>query len=625
VAATLTPTRPDAAALPPSGEPSASPGPRILPAGAKPRTGRRRRPARLRSGQIVATQLVAATLVAVPGRGLLATIATTLVATALLAVTWCRVRRRWLHEWLVVGFGYLARRRLTSPHSGQAELLDLVDPHAVIRPVELGDGPAAVLDDPGGLVALLEIGDPADLLGDRELSLPSPASLLPADTDQAPPVRVQLLLTGKPAPAVGAGGSAAAVSYRQLTDGQLAGRERAVLAVRVSRTRGWPEEALRHALAGAVRRVVRRLRPVTVRPMGEQPIRRVLAEFAHHDGAPVRESWQAVRCGGLLQTTFRLSRWPEGDAATLVPRLWELPATAVTVSLHAGTERPTAAGLLVRLAATTPTELSTAARQLRRTVSADGAAVERLDGGHLDGLAGTLPLALPGAPPTGARKPEREAPIGSEDLAPELPFGAAGLMLGVNRRGHAVTIRLFRPESTRLMLVGGVPAAQLIVVRAVALGARVIVQTARAPAWEPFVRGVGWPGGPVRLTPPDRPVAGEPGTPLTPVLVVLDAPAPAGPRPGTAWHTTLLVRDALTAADADALGRADLAVFQPLSPAEATVVGNALRLGDAAELLTRIRHDMVAVVNRRALRWALLGCTSIEAQLIGDRTLRRDG
>ncbi|GIJ33366.1 type VII secretion protein EccE [Micromonospora sediminimaris] len=622
MAVTLTPTHPDAAVLRRPDDPPAGPGPRFRPTGARRRTGRRRRAARLRSGQIVATQVVAATIVAVPGRGSLATVATTLVAAALLAVTWCRVRRRWLHEWLVIGVGYLARRRATRARSGPTELLGLVDPHAVIRPVELGDGTVAVLDDPAGLVALLEIGDPADLLGDGELALPSPASLLPVETDQAPPVRVQLLLTGTPAPAVGAGGGAAAVSYRQLTDGQLAGRERAVLAVRVSRTRGWPEEALRHALAGTVRRIVRRLRPVTVRPMGEQPIRRVLAEFAHHDGRPVQESWQAVRCGGLLQTTFRLSRWPGGDAATLVSRLWELPATAITVSLHTGTERPAAAGLLVRLAAATPAELSAAARQLRRAVATDGATVERLDGGQLGGLAETLPLALPGVSPlTG--KPEREVPIGSEDLARELPFGAAGLMLGVNRRGHAVTVRLFRPESTRLMLVGGVPAAQLVVARAMALGARVIVQTARPPAWERFVRGVGSPGGPVRLTPPDRPVAGEPGTPLTPVLVVLDAPAPAGPRPGTAWHTTLLVRDVLTPADADALGRADLAVFQPLSPAEATVAGNALGLGDAAKLLTRIRHDMVAVVNRRALRWALLACTAIEAQLIGARPAAR--
>ncbi|MFF5213789.1 type VII secretion protein EccE [Micromonospora sp. NPDC000442] len=623
MATTLTPTRPDAVALPRSGDPSCGSGPRIRPTGPRRRTGRRGRTTRFRSGQIVTTQVVAATLVAVPGRGPLATAATTLVVVALLAVTWCRVRRRWLHEWLVIGLGYLVRRRVTRPHSGPTELLGLVDPHAVIRPVELGDGPAPVLDDPGGLVALLEIGDPADLLDAGSRSLPPPASLLPVETDQTPPVRVQLLLTGTPAPVVGAGG-AAAVSYRQLTDGQLAGRERAVLAVRVSRAPGWPEEALRHTLGGTVRRLVRRLRPLTVRPMGEQPIRRVLAEFAHHDGRPVRESWQAVRCGGLLQTTFRLSRWPGGDTATLVPRLWGLPATAITVSLHTGTERPAATGLLVRLAAATPSELSEAARQLRRTVAADGAAVERLDGGQLAGLAATLPLALPGAPTlTAAGRPEREVSFGRDDLERELPFGAAGLMLGVNRHGHAVTVRLFRPESTRLVLVGGVPAAQLIAVRAMALGARVIVQTARPHAWERFVRGTGGPGGPVPLTPPDRPVAGASGTPLAPVLVVLDAPAPAGPRPGTAWHTTLLVRDVLAPADADALGRADLAVFQPLSPAEATVAGNALGLGDAAELLTRIRHDMVAVVNRRALRWALLACTPIEAQLIDGRALRR--
>ncbi|MEV2236598.1 type VII secretion protein EccE [Micromonospora sp. NPDC049891] len=616
VATTSTTRRPTATDRPRSDDPPRDTGRRIRPAGSSRRPGRRWRSTRLPAGQIVTTQVAAAGLVAVSGRGPLATVATALVVAGLLAVTWFRVRRRWLHEWLVVGIGYLARRRAIRPRSGSTELLDLVDPHAVVRSVELGGAPVPVLDDPGGLVALLEVGDPADLLGDGGQSLPSPASLLPSEPDQAPPVRVQLLLTGTPAPAVGAGGGAAAVSYRQLTDGRLAGWERAVLAVRVSRSPGWPEEALRHALAGTVRRIVRRLRPLPVRQMGEQSMRRVLAEFAHHDGRPVRESWQAVRCGGLLQTCFRLSRWPGGDAATaFLPRLRGLPATAITVSLHSGTERPTATGLVVRLAAATPAELADAARQLRRTVAADGAAVERLDGGQLAGLAGTLPLARPGVPPlTSAGNPELE-----------LPYGAAGLKLGANRHGHAVTVRLFRPESTRLMLVGGVPVAQLVAVRAMALGARVIVQTARPHAWERFVRGIGGPGGPVPLIPPDRPVTGEPGTPLAPVLVVLDAPPLAGPRPGTAWQTTLLVRDVLTPTDGDALARADLAVFQPLSRAEATVAGSALGLGDAAELLTRIRPDMVAVVNRRALRWALLGCTPIEVQLIGAGALRRAG
>ncbi|MFD1081428.1 type VII secretion protein EccE [Micromonospora andamanensis] len=613
MATTFTPPHPAATDDPRPGDPSPGAGRRITPTGS--RRGPGRRPCRLRAGQIVTTQVAAAGLITVPGRGPLTTVTAALVVVGLLAVTWVRVRHRWLHEWLVTGIGYLARRRATGGHSGSTELLGLVAPHAVVRSVEWGGGAASVLDDPDGLVALLEIGDPADLLGDGGRSLPSPASLLPAETDQTPPVRVQLLLTGMPAPTVGAGGGAAAVSYRQLADGRLAGWERAVLAVRVTRVWGWPEEALRHALAGTVRRIVRRLRPVTVRQVGEQSIRRVLAEFAHHDGRPVRESWQAVRCGGLLQTSFRLRRWPDGDAVTtLLSRLWAVPASAITVSLHTGTQRPATTGLIVRLAAATPAELSHAARQLRRAVATDGTTVERLDGGQWSGLAGTLPLALPGAAPPTAGNP----PL-------ELPYGAAGLKLGANRHGHAVTVRLFRPESTRLVLVGGVPVAQLVAVRAMALGARVIVQTGRPHVWERFVRGVGGPDGPVPLIPPDRPVPGEPGTPLKPVLVVLDAPPLAGPRPGTTWQTTLLVRDVLTSADADALSRADLAVLRPLSQAEATVAGNALGLGDAAELLTRIRHDMVAVVNRRALRWALLACTPIESQLIGTAALRRAG
>ncbi|MCM0678608.1 type VII secretion protein EccE, partial [Micromonospora phytophila] len=105
---------------------------------------------------------------------------------------------------------------------------------------------------------------------------------------------------------------------------------------------------------------------------------------------------------------------------------------------------------------------------------------------------------------------------------------------------------------------------------------------------------------------------------LCPLLVVLDAgPTPADPEPGRPWQATLLVRDELTPADADALGRADLAVLQPLDQAEAALAGAALGLGGSAEWLTRIRDDMVAVVNRRALRWALLSPTPIESQLIG--------
>jgi hypothetical protein len=40
-------------------------------------------------------------------------------------------------------------------------------------------------------------------------------------------------------------------------------------------------------------------------------------------------------------------------------------------------------------------------------------------------------------------------------------------------------------------------------------------------------------------------------------------------------------------------------------------------LGETAQWLTRMRTDMVGLVNRRAVRWATLAQTPIEAQLIG--------
>ncbi len=481
------------------------------------------------------------------------------------------------------------------------------------------------------MVALLELGDPGDLLGDASQSIPAPAALLPPAGPDLPPLLVQLLLAGAPAPVPSAGGTVG-TSYRQLTDGRLAGRERAVVAVRVLRVNGWSEEDLRRVLAGTVRRIVRRLGSVAARPLGVPAALRVLGELAHQDGEPVRETWPVIRSGTLVQATFLLTQWPDpgGSAGRrLVPRLLALPATATTVSMCSGpaptmtmSSGPPATGgvsteLTVRLAAGTATELTAATEALIRLVTDLGGKLRRLDGAHLGGLAATLPLALTasGAQPHPPALGAQPAPT-VDDW--ELSLGDAGLMVGTNRHGRAVTVRLFRPESTRVLLVGGVPAAQLVALRALALGALVVVQTARPRAWEPFVRGVGAPGGTIPLLPPGRAVADGVGTALRPLLLVVDAgPVAAEAAPGPPWRATLVVRDELTPADVDALSRADLALLQPLTSAEATLAGAALGLGGSAEWLTRIRADMVAVVNRRALRWALLSPTPIEAQLIG--------
>ncbi|WTI08657.1 type VII secretion protein EccE [Micromonospora sp. NBC_00821] len=594
----------------------------------------RRAAAGARAGQLVAAQVAAALVLVTLGRPAPVVAAAVLVAVLLVAGAWVPVRGQWLFEWLGTAIGHLTRRRVLAGPADAAELLDLVAPGTVVRSTELTGGPAAVLEDTTGMVALLELGDPGDLLGDVSQAIPAPAALLPATGPDQPPLLIQLLLAGAPAPVPSAGGTVG-TSYRQLTDGRLAGRERAVVAVRVLRVNGWSEEDLRRVLAGTVRRIVRRLGPLAARPLGVPAVLRVLGELAHHDGEPVRESWPAIRSGTLVQATFRLLHWPDAGAAAtrrLVPRLLALPATATTVSICSGPSPtmsassgpPTASGvpteLTVRLAAGTAAELVAATEALTRLVTDLGGKLRRLDGAHLSGLAATLPLALsaPGAQP---RSPAPGARPGPAVDAWELSLGDAGMMVGTNRHGRAVTVRLFRPESTRVLLVGGVRAAQLVALRALALGALVVVQTARPRAWEPFIRGVGAPGGTIPLLPPGRAVADGVGTALRPLLLIVDAGPVAGEAaPGPPWRATLVVRDELTPADVDALSRADLALLQPLTSAEATLAGAALGLGGSAEWLTRIREDMVAVVNRRALRWALLSPTPIEAQLIGPPT-----
>ena len=602
---------------------------RELTGPAKPQPKPDNRPVRqgrlfgIRTGRIVGTEVAAAALLIGAANGTVALAAAAIPAVLVLAFTWLRLRGRWISEWLGVAMRYGRRRHAAPGGEAAASLLEFTAPGAHVEQAEMAGDPGAVIVDSLGCTAILELGDPAGLLAEEAAALPSPAALLPPAGPDHPPVIIQLLLNGAPAPSIRAGGGTPANSYRQLTEGRLLGHSRALLAVRVLRAEGWAEEELRRALGGLVRKVVRRLKAAPARPLGEAAAMRVLVELAHDDGVgPAQESWSGLRIGGLAQATFRLRRWPDLRIETsrrLVPRMLTLPATATTVALTAGprpAHGPTPVDLTVRLAAPDPGSLGLATQALRKVVSAERAQIRRLDGEHLPGLAATLPLggnptAVPGVPPDGVHPAERV-----DDL--HLPVGTSGLMLGRNRHGNPVVARLFRPEQTRALLVGGVRCAQLVTLRAMAVGARVVVQTARPQAWEPFVRGAAVPGEAIAVVPPGRAIEIAPGSAIQPLLIVVDiGPVGADNRPGAGWQATLVVRDDFGPADVDVASRADLLMLQPLRPDEATLVGGALGLGEVAQWMTRIRPDMVGVVNRRAVRWAALAETPIEAQLIG--------
>ncbi|HWH01898.1 MAG TPA: type VII secretion protein EccE [Pilimelia sp.] len=576
-------------------------------------------------GQVVAAQAAAALLVIASAAGLPVVALAAVGAAALVGLAWIRLRGRWLYQWLGVALRYAARRRALAAPADAAALLGFVAPQLRVLSAELDGDPAAVLVDGAGLTAVLELGDPASLLGDAARPLPSPVSLLPAAAPDTPQVRLQLLVAGVPAPVSHGGAGTPATSYRQLTEGRLLSHQQALLAVRVARGEPWSEEDLRRALSGVVRKLRRRLGEAPSRPLGPTALLRVITDLAHHDGGqPARESWPAVQVGGLLQASFRMSRWPEPTAETtrrLVARLLALPSAATTVAVAAGPPAQAAdrtpVSLVVRVAAGDAAGLRGSVQALHRLLADCGATAQRLDGEHLDGLAATLPLGGPEPPLLPALLPDRLAH--HSDLATlEVPTGGAGLMIGTNRHGAPVLVRLFRAEPTRALVVGGLRGAQLIVLRAMAVGARIVLHTARPQAWEPFVRGASAPGAAIVLAPPGQAYPSPPGTPLAPLLTVLDI-GPVGPDAAATggWQATLVVRDDLTPVDVDALSRADLVLLPPLRPDEAALAGFTLGLGDATQWLTRIRQDMVGVVNRRSVRWALIAPTPIEQHLIG--------
>jgi len=200
----------------------------------------------------------------------------------------------------------------------------------------------------------------------------------------------------------------------------------------------------------------------------------------------------------------------------------------------------------------------------------------------------------------------------------ELQAGGDGLVVGRNRQGSLVRVRLFRPEPTRLLLVGGVRCAQLLALRAMALGAHLFIQTAREPDWHGFLRQCGIGRESVSFLPPGtQPPA--PTSPAHPQLVAVDT-GPAmgsGADLGAPWRATLVIRADLGTWDIDPMLRSDLVVFQRLTETEAALAASTLGFTEAQGWLSRIHPEMVGLASQGRLQWVLLNPTSLEGGLLG--------
>ena len=191
-----------------------------------------------------------------------------------------------------------------------------------------------------------------------------------------------------------------------------------------------------------------------------------------------------------------------------------------------------------------------------------------------------------------------------------------GLIVGRDQRSAPVTLRLFRPEPTLIVLVGGTGLAQLLSMRAMALGAQVHIETTRPGAWEPFLRGCGAGPDIVVMTLPGHQPAYAPSL-TRPRLVLVDSGATVGqdltvtmPR-----RTVIVFREELTAWDIDTVGAADAVVMQRLTEAEAAVAAATLQVTTSQGWFSRIGPEMVAVAGQGRVRWAMVSPTSIERRL----------
>ncbi|WP_203823987.1 hypothetical protein [Actinoplanes palleronii] len=199
------------------------------------------------------------------------------------------------------------------------------------------------------------------------------------------------------------------------------------------------------------------------------------------------------------------------------------------------------------------------------------------------------------------------------------PSAGAGLILGRDRQNTPVPLHLFAPEPVRIALVGGVWAAQLLIFRAFALGARVIVVTTEPRAWAGF--GERATGQYNRLTVHSSDQgAALTGTAQMPTLAVYDLglTGPATAPPLGPWRTQLTILRQLDRPGLAALQDAQLTLLQRLGGDEAALATSTLKLRPhSGQFLQFMADDMLALIGEGTDRYLFLGQTPTEQQFIG--------
>lgn len=201
-------------------------------------------------------------------------------------------------------------------------------------------------------------------------------------------------------------------------------------------------------------------------------------------------------------------------------------------------------------------------------------------------------------------------------------MGGAGLFIGPGEDGLPFTLKLFGPDATTVLAIGGIAVAQLVSFRSIAMGASVDVQTSRPDAWEQLINVSAGSSGSIRRLPPDASPASS--SPSRPRLHVVDTESASSAElvRGAAWTTTLTVYDRLTNWNANLLATADLVLLCSLSAVEARLAAKLLNLPNEAARFVALPPDGLAVVSRSLAVTCHLATSAAESWIFGTAARR---
>ncbi|WP_246201633.1 hypothetical protein [Streptomyces alboniger] len=204
-----------------------------------------------------------------------------------------------------------------------------------------------------------------------------------------------------------------------------------------------------------------------------------------------------------------------------------------------------------------------------------------------------------------------------------LPIGDDGVVIGVDAQGQPAVLGVSRPTPYDVLLIGGLWTAQVIALRAVAIGTRVAVETGRAGAWGQLVQALGvGPSGmavhDVGRVPPQGASAGSA------VLVVRDCGMrpPRGRVVAGPWQSVLTVLPYLSPVAPRLMRQARLVGVQRVSPDEAVQIGRSLGLPqEDVDSLPTLADGVTLWCADRDRQYVMTRATDAETGLLG--TARR--